>query len=1493
MKNYIYYFSFCLLLVFFSGITSSRGATIIITASGNWTTFGIGAGTDVIIKNNAIVTVDDAAGVCKSILIGTTAGPSAGNGTLLFNAGKQVTVSNDVTMGFGGNTGTITMTAGGTLVCDNLAYNAGTFTSGAGTLELTNTSTLPAAISTYNNLTFNKNAKTLSLGANIICTGNLTISNGTITTTASNFNITVAGNFINNDTFTPNSGTVIFNGTTTISGSTTTTFNNVTINSGKTLILPASINVTGNWTDNGGTLTAGTGTVTFNGTGAQAINGTATSQTFNNITVLKTVGTTLSVSGSTTTINCTDLLLSTGTFSANANTNVSGDFKNSATFTHNSGTVTINGAGAQVLAGTSTTVFYNLTVNKSAGTLSQAATTATVNNMLTMTSGTFSVSTNTLNGTGGITATGGDLQLAKLGATQVPELTGVSTAYAITGGIITLNGAGAQTIRPSVTYYNVVLSSSGVKTTTGMLSITNNLSFAGSASMTANSGFTVGGTLNYNTTGSTTLTAATNVSVGSFSITSGTFIDNGVQISVTGSSWSNTGGTFTATGTAYFNSVAAQSISGTPPGTTFDKLYKVNSSTLSVTQSTTVNTELNISAGVLDASTYTFSGTAAVNMSGGELKIAKLATTVPQFSGVYSHTGGTVTLNGAGAQTVRQLNYYNLQVSNSGTKTFLAGTTGIAALLTVGGTAVADLRTNSTTINFNGTGGYLNQNINSLDYHNLSFGIGPGTKTFASGTTKIRGALASAGAIGNATTNSSTIEFDGTAMQSLDGTIIPNYYNLNINNSVGVTFTGSHNLYNTFTLKASGIFINSGTLTLKSDISNTARIAAIPASASFSGNITMERYIPAISLTGLCSGYWHGIGAPNSSAYTGVKYDETVAGNINQGYNCTYQTLAAAEGGFVDVGAAATTITFPAATPNMGVISFPTNYTANFGIETDGWNLVSNPYPCEIKWGSSVVTLTGGANAAYVWDGTQYLVSMLDDGLIIPSCQGFWVKNDSPGTISFDETAKTSGNPTFYKMANNNYPRLVLKMSGNGYSDITDIRFQTAATNNYEPAFDALKLDGVAAAPHLATFTNDNFVAAINSYPSLTNNTNISMIARSAFTGDFTLSVEELDNFPSSTCIYIEDLEDGTLHDLMNINSFIFHSTSGSVDVARFVIHFGPPAIVTINNATCHSGNYSGSATVNGQANGPWSFVWKNSSGNIIRTTTNTSMPDSISNVEAGIYSLTITNSGGYCTTKTEPIVIGGYSTISPNQIISDAQCFGESNASINLSTSGGNGIYSFSWSNGAPSEDIQNISAGNYSVTITDGSGCAHQESFVVGQPAQIVSSFSINPNPVFLSSGNATVQFTNNSQNASSYLWNFGTGTTSSTLVNTAFTYHSAGSYTVVLSAINGGCDETSIKVLEVIDALGGIGESLFSKNISMTSENGFFNIGFHFNDSEYCSIVVSDELGRIIFNQEKFLAMNNSLLINMTSHSKAIYFVTVRSQTETFTRKVILNK
>jgi hypothetical protein len=71
--------------------------------------------------------------------------------------------------------------------------------------------------------------------------------------------------------------------------------------------------------------------------------------------------------------------------------------------------------------------------------------------------------------------------------------------------------------------------------------------------------------------------------------------------------------------------------------------------------------------------------------------------------------------------------------------------------------------------------------------------------------------------------------------------------------------------------------------------------------------------------------------------------------------------------------------------------------------------------------------------------------------------------------------------------------------------------------------------------------------------------------------------------------------------------------------------------------------------------------------------------------------------------------------------IITTITCNGLSNGSIDLSVSGGLSPYTYIWSNGLFSQDLNNIPAGTYSLTVTDALGQVQTASYTVTEPAVI----------------------------------------------------------------------------------------------------------------------------------------------------------------------------
>ncbi|MEY3236281.1 MAG: hypothetical protein RI883_382 [Bacteroidota bacterium] len=179
-------------------------------------------------------------------------------------------------------------------------------------------------------------------------------------------------------------------------------------------------------------------------------------------------------------------------------------------------------------------------------------------------------------------------------------------------------------------------------------------------------------------------------------------------------------------------------------------------------------------------------------------------------------------------------------------------------------------------------------------------------------------------------------------------------------------------------------------------------------------------------------------------------------------------------------------------------------------------------------------------------------------------------------------------------------------------------------------------------------------------------------------------------------------------------------------------------------NVACF-GNATGSIdlTVSG-GTGAYLFDWNNDG------TGDNNDSEDLTNIIAGSYSVIVSDLNN-CQ-ETETVIItqpsqGITSTVS----ISPAICFGQASGSIDLSVNGGTTPYNYDWNNDGTgdnddTQDLQTITSGFYSVTVTDMNGCTHLTGAFVSQPSQAidVNAVVIDPSCFGYSNGSISLQIT-----------------------------------------------------------------------------------------------------------------------------------------------------
>jgi gliding motility-associated-like protein len=139
---------------------------------------------------------------------------------------------------------------------------------------------------------------------------------------------------------------------------------------------------------------------------------------------------------------------------------------------------------------------------------------------------------------------------------------------------------------------------------------------------------------------------------------------------------------------------------------------------------------------------------------------------------------------------------------------------------------------------------------------------------------------------------------------------------------------------------------------------------------------------------------------------------------------------------------------------------------------------------------------------------------------------------------------------------------------------------------------------------------------------------------------------------------------------------------------------------------------------------------------------------DSVCDLSPGSYDITINSADG-CPIDTTIIIAESFS-FNVVETITPANCVAADGA-ISVSAVGGTAPFTYSWSTGGSSGNtLTNLTAGIYSVTITDQNGCIVTESYTV--PQVNTFSFDVLPSSATISFGES-IQLTANS--ATSYSW------------------------------------------------------------------------------------------------------------------------------------------
>lgn len=198
---------------------------------------------------------------------------------------------------------------------------------------------------------------------------------------------------------------------------------------------------------------------------------------------------------------------------------------------------------------------------------------------------------------------------------------------------------------------------------------------------------------------------------------------------------------------------------------------------------------------------------------------------------------------------------------------------------------------------------------------------------------------------------------------------------------------------------------------------------------------------------------------------------------------------------------------------------------------------------------------------------------------------------------------------------------------------------------------------------------------------------------------------ETIENISEGT--YALNIEDANG---IRLGTYINNLLAKEVDVIQYMPQPEKLSLTfTKLNASCNNGDDGWAEAHVSGGTPPYTYEW-----------TNGDATARIENITTNHYFLVVTDANG-CMVQGN-IFVGDPKGIFTTEEIKNPTCYKGSDGSIHLNVTGGNLPYSFLWNTGATTQNLDNLTEGNYEVTITCPDCCVYKKRFTLKNPDPII---------------------------------------------------------------------------------------------------------------------------------------------------------------------------
>jgi hypothetical protein len=298
-----------------------------------------------------------------------------------------------------------------------------------------------------------------------------------------------------------------------------------------------------------------------------------------------------------------------------------------------------------------------------------------------------------------------------------------------------------------------------------------------------------------------------------------------------------------------------------------------------------------------------------------------------------------------------------------------------------------------------------------------------------------------------------------------------------------------------------------------------------------------------------------------------------------------------------------------------------------------------------------------------------------------------------------------------------------------------------------------------------------------------------------------------------------------------------------------------------------------------GQSNGSIDLALTGGSGMFTFAWDNAAATEDVSGLASNTYEVTVTDQGDGCII-TESFVVGSTSTLFDGSgVVTDENC-GQMDGAIDVTLSGAT-TYTYSWDNGATTEDLTGVGAGTYVLTATSAEGCDTTMTFVVTGLGTVFNVTGVVTNATCATCADGFIDVTGWA--GFTYSWNTGATTQDITLLN-------PGQYTLTVTATS-GCDTTL--VFDVLNTASLEEMAALSINVDVhpNPATDQFVVNYEMPTGQDGEIVITDALGKIIDRIN--VTGTDALPVDARNYATGMYFITLQSRKITKVKRVVVNR